>query len=998
MNLFTIQRSFAISAGAGSGKTYTLSRRYINAYLGFDFFESGEGFDELKSAELDEIVTITFTEAAALEMKERIFSLMQKIIDFENLSKNDKEYSSIKKSLSNLDRSQIEYVKKRLLDALTKIDQSIITTIHGFCLDIVKRYADYIKIDTRLEVIDELEKEDIFEEAVYNTLNSKDYEDDVLFVSKYVSLFKSKSLIQKYLFSKKFRDSFDNLNHKEDVLKDLIVKFHLNLDDEVIDMADSEIFGIKNWIESLKSFNAVSFKEFIENSIGEKLNYRKNAHKQKYANVKVVRDSIDENRFEYDLEKETVFDEVLAKFQKILKAIKTQYDNALKQKSKIDFDKIIEYAHQILQKLKLTYEYVMIDEFQDTNSLQYEIAKLISKDANLFIVGDEKQSIYSFQGGEIEVFKKAIDEQFGNSEVMDINYRSDKEILKFVNIVFENVFAKKSLPIKDDFSASFQELQPNSKMCGKVEFLITKKDDEISLEEKEAENLAKYIKSIIEGKRHPKIKEYIDKKEKAIAIVFDAKSKIKTYKEVLNRYGIDCKVSGGDNFWDKEEIKDIFFVLKTIALDKKELNEFNRYYVVGALKSNILHFKEKDIEKIIETNEKIEINRFIPKDFLDESPHQIVRNLFVKSGAYLTYDNFEQVLANVEELINEIIELESEYGYKLEKIVNILESNIFEAEKEEAFYKSDMANSIELCSIHSTKGLAYPVVILAQSSKNLSKQSSTEGIKFEKFTDLDGKEHILIGFKIDEYKPLSYRVLSEISKLKHMEEKKRLLYVALTRAKHNIVISINDKPDNDSYAKMILDALRKDFDDIKEKIKIKDLEIDIVNEDDLKDVEPTNEYKEFEIIQPLKKLEFSKNYEDFKISSSNAEALIGVVVHEIIELYHNKLDDLYIEKIIDKYALWGQKDIIMQKIESFKKTNTYQELLKAKEKYFELNYDTGDKKGRIDLLYKTDDKWIVVDFKTGKERDYSSQLNEYKEALEKMGFENIEARLEYLDI
>ena len=84
MNLFTIYKSFAISAGAGSGKTYTLSRRYINAYLGFDLFRS-EGemyFDRHKnnSAEIDEIVTMTFTNAAANEMKERIFGLMKSIL------------------------------------------------------------------------------------------------------------------------------------------------------------------------------------------------------------------------------------------------------------------------------------------------------------------------------------------------------------------------------------------------------------------------------------------------------------------------------------------------------------------------------------------------------------------------------------------------------------------------------------------------------------------------------------------------------------------------------------------------------------------------------------------------------------------------------------------------------------------------------------------------------------------------------------------------------
>ena len=87
MNPYTIHHSFTISAGAGSGKTYTLSRRYINAFLGYDLFRNDEDpsyFEERlqKRADLDQIVTLTYTNAAALEMKKRIFALMRQIIAY----------------------------------------------------------------------------------------------------------------------------------------------------------------------------------------------------------------------------------------------------------------------------------------------------------------------------------------------------------------------------------------------------------------------------------------------------------------------------------------------------------------------------------------------------------------------------------------------------------------------------------------------------------------------------------------------------------------------------------------------------------------------------------------------------------------------------------------------------------------------------------------------------------------------------------------------------
>jgi ATP-dependent exoDNAse (exonuclease V) beta subunit len=95
---------------------------------------------------------------------------------------------------------------------------------------------------------------------------------------------------------------------------------------------------------------------------------------------------------------------------------------------------IIEKVLDLLETKEIKFKYVMIDEFQDSNSLQFEIAKKI-RGNNLFIVGDEKQSIYAFQGGEIEIFKKAINEELnGNVESMNINRRSDKKIIVYLEV------------------------------------------------------------------------------------------------------------------------------------------------------------------------------------------------------------------------------------------------------------------------------------------------------------------------------------------------------------------------------------------------------------------------------------------------------------------------------------------------------------------------------------------------------------------------------------
>lgn len=142
LNKFTIQKSFAIDAGAGSGKTYTLSRRYINALLGFDYFREDYDTQEsyfdnhkTKSAEVNQIVTLTYTEAAALEMKGRIFELISKIVN-PNLSSEDDDFDSIEKANSTLSLEEKTYINKTLQKAYQNSSDSKISTIHNFCLNL----------------------------------------------------------------------------------------------------------------------------------------------------------------------------------------------------------------------------------------------------------------------------------------------------------------------------------------------------------------------------------------------------------------------------------------------------------------------------------------------------------------------------------------------------------------------------------------------------------------------------------------------------------------------------------------------------------------------------------------------------------------------------------------------------------------------------------------------------------------------------------------------
>lgn len=976
MNPFTIQKSFAISAGAGSGKTYTLSRRYINAILGFDYFNTTQQYDkneekivaksypdfyddkEKHRADIDEIVTLTFTNAAALEMKNRIFELIK-----EELArlKNDNEMEEEKK----------EYIISHLEKALRSIDKAKITTIHGFAFELLKNNADILKLDTDLEPIDDLERNKIFEQCYYEVLQER--VEDILEFDEDITLHKLKDLASRYLYNKKFRAYIDHFANDIDLWKKLLQELY-SLEQELVEQADEEIPGVKGWYEKLTSFEeVVEFGEFVEAKIGEKLNFRTKAHKEKYANVRILRDNLNADKFVIDEEMEERFSVHFKKLRTLLQTLHRKYRQTLQSKSLIDFDMMVELLWKLLEQRDFSYKYVMVDEFQDTNSTQYEIVKRLHPQ-NLFIVGDEKQSIYAFQGGEIEVFKQAIEDLDNEVVPLDINYRSDKKILEFVNNSFEHLFDEEIEAIEPNFCATYQMLHPkNNEEKGSVETLLAPNAKTLNVElsdrEIEAKNIALYIKEIFDGKRHQEIKEnYIDKQKLAIGVVYDSKTYMHLLKNELNALGIDCKINGGENFWDTDEIKDIFSYLKVIV-DMKTQRDIDGFYASRVLQA--LGYSQKEIFELLQEQEKL-------KDLLwieHEALHDLIERIYLK--LYANYDNPLGAKANVELLIAEVITLQKRNDYNDYMVISILEENFHFGDMPTAMYDSPSANSIELSSIHYTKGLAYPMIILADADKNIGRLADYI-LNFEKFL-YEGVEHFAIGFKIGDYSPLARKVATFVELTKQLSEKKRLLYVALTRAKHALVLSYKENDNANSYITWLQKQL--------EKIE----PITLVSKELLESETLEEKPKEM----PLDIAEESVAVKEVSSERFNHKSIVGEAVHKIIELHWSDMDEKKIAKVIENYGVDDHKEEIFKMVEAFKSSTVYKELQQAEEIHFELPY-VAEENGRIDLVYKLGDRYKIVDFKTGKKADYSKQLQKYEAIIRRNTGSEVTSEVLYL--
>ena len=1049
-NKFSIQKSFAISAGAGSGKTYILSRRYINAVLGFDFFvekssqRNGIGKKEQNRAALSQIVTMTYTEAAALEMKERIFALIQKIVTFEALPKKDDDYDSVAMGMKKLSDEDKDYVVQTLQDAIQNSNDAFISTIHSFCLDTIKEHSDIAKLDSEIAIIQEDEQKKILDEIKTEVLSSD--EQKTLSIFKRVDNFKVFQIIDKYATDAKFRESLDKFLTQPiaqqtyiDMLHELYpiptVSEELRAEIEMRKDSDATFEWLEEYLQNFHEFKAVVWKDVAEAkapTLSKDILLKEWAITAKTELPSVYTQSIDQN-----LEKE--FLTQLDMLHQLLRKIHHTYIQRLKEKNKLDFDAIIAKTAEIIQQVPTDYKYIMVDEFQDTNELQNSIISQIAQGRNLFVVGDAKQSIYSFQGAELEVFHSVVNDL--KTVPMNINYRSDRAILTFVNDVFRVLFKKDSDKklIASNYKAEFSkddELKPNKRKKGSVEFLISQEAG-YQINDNQFKDIAKFIKAIKEDKiaGYEEVKDAIKQNKKAIGIVFDASSKMLALKRELNHLGIECKVSATENFYHTREIYDIFFILKSIELLKRKqyklqqsqdvgLYKKEKFYIAGALRSGAFRYDESKIVKLFEQPLQEIINIFAKYiDLVDVMPTSSLIKDIVKQTklleVYLYLGDIAQKEANLQKLVTLALEYEHNEANDLYSFLEELERNIYfndDIKEDEAFYKSENVESVELCTIHSTKGLAYPMIILAQSEK-------------EKYS--------AVGFKIEEYELLIYRVLKQIGRNKHEAEKKRLLYVALTRAEHNLIIagSIYKTSKNEislsdnSYLGWITNKVFQ----LDKEVVFEQIQNDAISFIDTKQFANIQGQKlsphtlEVTTYTPLKvgfkavkKKIASKDENAKEIINENLakQASIGTMIHSILQYYWAKLaESNVLELIFRKYMVFDEE--VKQKlscyIENFMASGMYAKLKSGAVHYFEKEINSFENgkhtQGVIDLLYFDEEQngWVIVDFKSNNiegvkdldkfamEHGYDKQLQTYEELCKSKGMKVVEKVLIFLD-
>ena len=434
-----------------------------------------------------------------------------------------------------------------------------------------------------------------------------------------------------------------------------------------------------------------------------------------------------------------------------------RYQKRLKENNAIDFDDIINYTIKILienpdvlQYYSNKFEYVLVDEYQDTNKSQFTLVTMLaSKHGNITAVGDNDQGIYSFRGADISNILN-FEKDFPGTKIIKLeqNYRCTGNILKVANAVIKN-----------------NEVKYDKKLWTENDVGNLPKVFSADNEYDEGKYIAEQIEHLIREEKY----KYSD-----FAVLYRMNTQSRAIEEILRREDIPYKIVGGLKFYERKEIKDIISYLRLVqnptdnlslnrvinepkrgigktSLDKiaqiSEENNISMYQVIKNAEIYGLNRVYLNSREFIDCMESI----IAKKDELTIS--ELVKKILKDTGYTRALENentieAENRIANLEEFLNVAVEFEEESADNglsdfLEGIT--LSSDLDNMEEAE--------ESVTLMTLHSAKGLEFPVVFL-----------------------VGMEEGIFPGYK-------------SIGEQKELEEERRLCYVGVTRAKENLFLT-----------------------------------------------------------------------------------------------------------------------------------------------------------------------------------------------------------------
>ncbi len=840
-----------VTANAGSGKTKVLSGRYVKALLE-------------ENVKVNEIAALTFGEKATAELYARIRKELVSVYD------------------TTTDQNEKIRIDKMIRDLIN----SNISTIHSFCASILREFPVEAGIDPSFNLVAENESKqliidsatDIIAESLADPGMSQEIKKAIRlfrstekFKAAIVTMIKQRKKIQTYsaylendispenILNKNTGRIGDYINILFPTLDDLVLKLkelndfiHEEKPTEVTIQANAAFAIYKTDLDPVAKYVAISRimneistqggdlrkQRFLDKNILPKLGIEKTTeYLAVYQYLKGFfwkKEKIDPENVRHLLSLHAEYTSLLLRFFQL---ILNCYNNKKSELNCIDFDDMILMTADILKKpavkkaLAGKFKYIMVDEYQDTDDLQFDIFLPLLDDlstGNLYVVGDKKQSIYGFRNADLAVFdrtKRRIERSSGTSVVLEHTFRLTKELTAFVNTIFPPIFASKD-PLFDGTDAQFAKKRELTNAVdyeqtsffdinkpykeSTIGLIINRgtddsKDDVAKRLTKEAQLLARHLKQHFEEIKKASESE---KEPLTIAILTRKRNNFAYLEAALTELNIPYELMGGKQFYQQQVVADISSVFNFLADPSDDLNLYS------LLRSPFFSLSDADILAIsnapgLTAFERLGIvagddhpRMHFALRFLNEllllstgvRPHKII-DIVLSRTPYLAITasrpGGKQNLANINKLLSLSVQFDSFRFNSLHDYRKWLEELILQEESETQAPVSESEGSVKLMTMHLAKGLEFTTVYLfgCGEAAYATNNQTEGGIEVHKDLGLVFKVSRTGDIFYKNLNTLHYDLAELFNKEVEAEEAKRLFYVAVTRAANNLFIT-----------------------------------------------------------------------------------------------------------------------------------------------------------------------------------------------------------------
>jgi ATP-dependent helicase/nuclease subunit A len=849
-----LDRNLLVSAGAGSGKTTVLVNRFLRMVAG----DADPTAPAEPTAPVDGVLTITFTDKAAGEMRERIAAAL---------------------------------AARGLVEERRRLEVAHISTIHGFCRRLLQENPFEAGLDPRFATIEGarglLMREECFEQVVERLFETGDRElagmvlacqdlpsrkggDDALAglrepilaaIDAMRSLGWEPSDLQAWvdegadgilrqvaaLVARQLSPIWEEARRAVLPLRDFRLWGEAEEARSALDewaraatpiAPDEPLEALVERAEELRALRGVT----------GKAPRRREYYPREFEELKEAQERIQTLIKtplvqHLSLEREIASAEQAVCFLRLALAVWQEYEAAKEAISSLDFNdlqaralKLLETSEGVRRRYQRKFRYLMVDEFQDTDRLQRRVIDLLRGESNFFVVGDVKQSIYGWRNADVRIFME-LDRQFSARERLEPdrfrrlsladNFRSRPEILTFVNSVFADLWV--NVP-EGTGAVPFEPLESRGRFEAKeepsVEVLLVRRGPAAERRQQEADLVARRLKELHDTlplTSHRRRGERVRWSD--CLILLRALTHVSVYEEALVRHGIPYFIVGGRGYYARREIRDLVCLLRVIVspLDDVATAAALRSPFAGvsldalaALSRRARELSEspclyRAIEGVLDDPDLSEEDRSALRRFYalierlrgisDRMKPGWLLDQAIGETHYdariLAHPDGRRRLANIRKLV----QLANAYpAPDVAGLVRYLESlSLVSTDEGDAPSYSEASDVVRIMSVHRAKGLEAPVVFLP----DLGRQVWT---KPPELVDLDPEER-LIGMQVPDGSgweaSVALELLHERKVQREREEEERLLYVAMTRAEEHLVLAGPMPPGGDTWGEWL---------------------------------------------------------------------------------------------------------------------------------------------------------------------------------------------------